>query len=324
MTRTMTVVDAGRLALAEAMRADPSVWVLGEDIGRGGVFGQYKGLQQEFGPERVLDTPISEGAIVGCAVGAALVGMRPVVEMRYADFMFCAMDELVNQAAKIRYMLGGQGRVPMVVRLPSGMWRNTAAQHSQTIESLFVHIPGLIVTAPATPQDAYDLMKAALYAGDPVVHVENKDLYLVEGPVDTAARPLPIGRARIDRPGRDATIVTFGGQLPMARRAAELSAADGVDVEVIDLRTLWPWDKGCVLESAARTGRCVVLQEAVLTASMASEVAATVADELFGRLKAPVRRLGSPRVPIPFAPPLEDQLKVTAEQVAAAVRALMR
>ena len=202
----VTYLEAGRQALAEAMAADPRVVALGEDLGRGGVFGQYKGLQQQFGPSRIIDTPISEAAIMGTAVGMALVGRKPVVEMRFSDFALCAIDELINQAAKARYMFGGQGRVPLVVREPIGMWRSSAAQHSQSLEAWYAHTPGLAVVCPATPADNYALLKAAIAAGDPVVYMEHKDLWGLEG--ELSPEPVALGRARIARAGHDVTVVT--------------------------------------------------------------------------------------------------------------------
>ncbi|HWI28157.1 MAG TPA: pyruvate dehydrogenase complex E1 component subunit beta [Stellaceae bacterium] len=320
---TLSYLDAGRLALQQEMRRDPLVWALGEDLGRGGVFGQYKGLVEEFGPQRIVDTPISEAAIMGTAVGAALVGTRPVVEMRFSDFALCAVDELVNQAAKARYMFGGQGRVPLVVREPSGMWRSSAAQHSQSLEAWYTHIPGLVVVAPATPVDNFGLLKAAIRCDDPVVYMEHKDLWAVTAEVDEAAEPLPLGRARRVRAGRDLTIVTWSGMLRQVEAAAAL-LDDRPSIEIIDLRTLYPWDQEAVCASVEKTGRLLVVHEAVQTGGFGAEIAATVAEALFGRLKAPVRRLGAPRIPVPYAPPLEAVVKIAPAQVAEAARALVR
>jgi acetoin:2,6-dichlorophenolindophenol oxidoreductase subunit beta len=319
----LSYLDAGRLALQQEMRRDPLVWALGEDLGRGGVFGQYKGLVEEFGPERILDTPISEAAIMGTAVGAALVGTRPVVEMRFSDFALCAVDELVNQAAKARYMFGGQGRVPLVVRQPSGMWRSSAAQHSQSLEAWYAHIPGLVVVTPATPADNFGLLKAAIRCDDPVVYMEHKDLWGVSGEVDETAPPLPLGKARLVRRGEDATIVTWSGMLRVVEAAADLLTGDA-SVEIIDLRTLYPWDRDAVLSSAKRTGRLLIVHEAVETGGFGAEIAASAGEALFGELKAPVRRLGAPRIPIPYAPPLEDICRVNPAQIAEAVRGLLR
>ncbi|HXY98562.1 MAG TPA: alpha-ketoacid dehydrogenase subunit beta [Stellaceae bacterium] len=318
----MSYLEAGKLALAQEMRRDPLVWTLGEDLGRGGVFGQYKGLVEEFGPERVLDTPISEAAIVGTAVGAALVGTRPVVEMRFADFALCAIDELVNQAAKARYMFGGQARVPLVVRQPSGMWRSSAAQHSQSLEAWYAHIPGLVVVAPATPVDNFGLLKAAIRCGDPVIYMEHKDLWGLTGEVDERAEPLPLGVARRVREGGDVTIVTWSGMLRQVEAAVELLAG-APSVEVIDLRTLYPWDRDGVFASVRRTRRLLVVHEAVQTGGFGAEIAASVAEELFEVLRAPVRRLGAPRIPVPYAPPLEEVCKIGAAAIAEAVRAIV-
>jgi pyruvate/2-oxoglutarate/acetoin dehydrogenase E1 component len=313
----LTYLEAGRLALAEAMRADPAVWCLGEDLGRGGVFGQYRGLQAEFGADRVCDAPISEAAIMGVGVGAAMAGTRPVVEMRFSDFGLCAMDELVNQAAKARFMFGGQARVPLVVRQPIGMWRSSAAQHSQSLEAWYAHVPGLVVTCPATPADAHALLAAAIACDDPVVHLEHKTLWAIEGELDPA--PAGIGVARIARTGADLTLVTWSATLHEALAAADTLAADGLTVEVIDLRSLWPWDRETVLASAARTGRLLVAHEAVRAGGFGAEIAATVAEEL----GIPVRRLGAPRAPIAYAPNLEDRLRVTADMIAAAARTMI-
>ena len=319
----ITYLDASRLALAEEMRRDPRVWALGEDLGRGGVFGQYRGLVDEFGPARIADTPISEATIMGAAVGAAMVGSRPVVEMRFSDFALCAVDELVNQAAKARYMFGGQGRVPLVVRQPIGMWRSSAAQHSQSLEAWYAHIPGLVVVAPATAADNYGLLKSAIRCDDPVVYMEHKDLWPAMGavPVDAEGGVVPLGKGRLVRPGSDLTIVTWSRMVDVAAAAAALP--DVPSIEVIDLRTLWPWDRAMVLDSVARTGRCLVVHEAVLAGGFGGEIAATVGEELFGRLKAPVRRLGAPRIPVPYAPVLEETSRITAAQVADAARRMV-
>lgn len=320
---TLTYLDAGRLALQQEMRRDPLVWALGEDLGRGGVFGQYKGLAEEFGPERILDTPISEAAIMGTAVGAALVGTRPVVEMRFSDFALCAVDELVNQAAKARYMFGGQGKVPLVVRQPSGMWRSSAAQHSQSLEAWYAHIPGLVVVAPATPADNFGLLKAAIRCDDPVVYMEHKDLWGVTGEVDESAAPLTLGKARTVREGSDLTIVTWSGMLRQVEAAAALLGGKP-SVEILDLRTLYPWDREAVLASAQRTGRLLVVHEAVQVGGFGAEIAATIGEALFGALKAPVRRLGAPRIPVPYAPPLEEVCKISPDEIAATARAMVR
>lgn len=320
---TMTYGEAAKNALREEMHRDPTVWALGEDLRRGGVFGQYKGLPEEFGPDRISDAPISEAAIMGVAVGAALSGTRPVVEMRFADFALCAVDELVNQAAKARYMFGGQAKVPLVVREPMGMWRSSAAQHSQSLESWYTHIPGLVVVCPSSPVDNYGLLKSAIRSDDPVVYMEHKNLWALEGEVDNND-PLPLGRRRLLRAGDDLTILSWSATVHEAVAAAATLEKEGASVEVIDLRTLWPWDKERVFDSVKKTGRLIVAHESVQAGGFGAEIAATVSDVLFRDLKAPVKRIGAPRVPIAYAPPLEDTVRVTATKIAETARGLMK
>jgi acetoin:2,6-dichlorophenolindophenol oxidoreductase subunit beta len=314
----MTYAQAAVLALQHEMEADASVVVLGEDVGRGGIFGQYRGLQERFGAQRVIDTPISEAAILGAGVGMALAGLRPVVEMRVVDFALCAMDEIANQGAKNRFMFGGQGRVPMVVRMPIGIWDSSAAQHSQSLESWFAHLPGLVVVCPGTPQDNYSMLRAALASGDPVVYMEHKTLWGVQGEVDPG-EAVELGRARIVRPGRDLTIVSWSRQLQVCDQACEALAAEGVQAELIDLRSIWPWDREAVLASCARTGRLLVVHEAVQPAGFGAEIAATAAEVTGCR----VRRLGAPRIPVGYAPVLEAQSRVSASDIAASARGLL-
>ena len=314
----MTYAEAAAHALAAEMETDANVVVVGEDVGRGGIFGQYKGLQQRFGAARVIDTPISESTIMGAAVGMALAGLRPVVELRVADFAMCAMDEIVNQAGKNRFMFGGQGRVPMVVRMPIGIWDASAAQHSQSLESWFAHLPGVVVVCPATPQDNYSLLRAALACGDPVVYMEHKTLWGVRGEVDEA-EPAAIGSARVVRTGNALTLVSWSRQLEVCEQACTRLAAQGVEAELIDLRSLWPWDRDNVLASCARTGRLLVVHEAVQAAGFGAEIAASAA-EVTG---CKVRRLGAPRIPVGYSPPLEAQSRIDADAVAAAARALV-
>jgi acetoin:2,6-dichlorophenolindophenol oxidoreductase subunit beta len=314
--------QAGVLALQEAMEADPRVVALGEDLGRGGIFGQYRGLQQRFGSARVIDTPISEANIMGAAVGMALAGLRPVVEMRVVDFALCAMDEIVNQAAKNRYMFGGQGRVPLVARLPIGIWSASAAQHSQSLEAWFAHLPGLVVATPATPQDSYSLLKAALACGDPVIHMEHKELWGESGPVDTApnsALALPIGQARTLQAGNDLTLVTWSRGVGIAQQALARPELAGASIEFIDLRTLWPWDQAAVHASAARTGRLLVVHEAVQVAGFGAEVAASTAEATGCR----VARLGAPRIPVGYADVLEQQARLQPAAIAQALLKLL-
>jgi len=272
----MTYADAAASALRAAMANDPRVVVLGEDVGRGGIFQQYKGLQAEFGTQRVIDTPISESTIAGAGVGMALAGLRPVVELRLIDFALCAMDEIVNQAAKNRYMFGGQGRVPLVLRMPIGFWASSAAQHSQSLEAWFAHLPGVVVMCPATPQDNHDMLTQALASEDPVIYMEHKELWGLSGPVDEAAVLAP-DQARVLRRGRDLTIVSWSSAVHLAVQGAVRLEEQGVSASVIDLRSLWPWDSETVLGDCARTGRLLVVHEAVQVAGFGAEVAATAA-----------------------------------------------
>jgi len=310
--------EAAALAVQREMEADPRVVVLGEDVGRGGIFGQYAGLQQRFGAERVIDTPISEAAIMGAGVGMALAGLKPVVEMRVVDFALCGMDELVNQAAKNRFMFGGQGRVPLVARLPGGIWDASAAQHSQSLEAWFAHLPGVVVVSPSTPQDNHSLLRAALRCGDPVVYIEHKTLWGARGPVDETLQ-VPLGRAARLHEGDALTLVSWSRQVQVCAQACEALAAEGIAVDLIDLRTLWPWDRETVLASCARTGRLLVAHEAVQAAGFGAEIAATAAEATGCR----IARLGAPRIPVGYAPVLEAQARVGAEAIAAAARRLL-
>ena len=315
---TMTYAQAAARALGDAMRRDPRVVCLGEDLGRGGIFLQYRGLVEEFGAQRVIDTPISESTIMGAAVGMALAGLVPVAEMRVVDFALCAMDEIVNQAAKNRYMFGGQGRVPLVARMPIGIWSSSAAQHSQSLEAWFAHMPGLVVACPSTPQDNYSMLAAALECGDPVVYMEHKELWGASGPVDTSRRE-PLGKARVLREGTDVTIVSWSRAAGAALEAAQALAGRGVSAEVIDLRTIWPWDRDAVLASAARTGRLLVAHEAIQAGGFGAEIAASAAEAVGCK----VRRLGAPRVPVGYAPTLVVQARVSADAIAAAAAGML-
>ena len=322
--KQITYAQAAALALSESMEADTNVVALGEDLGRGGVFGQYRDLENQplvkrFGANRVIDTPISEAAIVGASVGMALSGLRPVVELRVVDFALCAIDEIVNQAAKNRFMFGGQGRVPVVLRMPIGLWNSSAAQHSQSLEAWFAHIPGLTVVTPATPADNYSLLHAALDSGDPVIYMEHKELWGSTGEVQLGSR-VALGKARIARTGNDLTIVSWSRQALIAEEAAATLAAEGIQAEVIDLRTLWPWDREAVLNSAARTGHVLVTHEAVQVAGFGAEIAATVAEHTGARVK----RLGAPRIPVGYAPVLENESRLGAAKVVAAAHELLK
>lgn len=314
----MTYAEAAALAVAHEMEADANVVVIGEDVGRGGIFGQYKGLQARFGGDRVIDTPISEAAILGAGVGMALAGLRPVVEMRVVDFALCGMDEIVNQAAKNRFMFGGQGRVPMVVRMPIGIWDSSAAQHSQSLESWFAHLPGVVVVCPATPQDNYSMLRAALASGDPVVYMEHKTLWGLSGEVNTDEVAV-LGQARTMRAGNRLTLVSWSRQVQVCAEACEELAKEGIDVELIDLRSIWPWDREAVLASCRKTGHLLVVHEAVQAAGFGAEIAATVA-EVTG---CKVQRLGAPRIPVGYAPVLEAQSRIAAADIAAAARRLL-
>lgn len=311
----MSFADATRQALALEMRRDPTIWVLGEDVAYGGIFGQYKGLADEFGSRRLVSTPISEATIMGAGLGAALVGTRPVIEMRIADFALSAIDELVNQIAKVRYMFGGQATPGLVVRMPHGMWRHSAAQHSQNLEAWFAHVPGLVVLAPGTAADAAGLLRAALRCGDPVVLFEPKNLWTAVEAVPDDLPPVPIGAARRAREGDDATLVTWSAAVPICARACDLAAERGVRVDMVDLRSLWPWDEAMVAASLRRTGRLLVAHEAVVPGGFGAEIVARMLEILGPSALRAVARVGVPRAPIPFAPPLEAALALTPERV---------
>ncbi len=318
MVLNLAYSQAAVLAVEHAMQADPRVVVLGEDVGRGGIFGQYKGLLERFGADRIIDTPISEATIMGAGVGMALAGLRPVVEMRVVDFALCATDEIVNQAAKNRFMFGGQGRVPLVARMPIGIWSASAAQHSQSLEAWFAHMPGLVVCCPATAQDNYAMLRAAMDCGDPVVYMEHKELWGREGAVDPG-RAVVLGQADTVRAGSDLTIVSWSRMRHVAEEAAAVLAADGLSAEVIDLRTIWPWDREAVMASCARTRRLLVVHEAVQVAGFGAEIAASVAEELGIRVK----RLGAPRIPVGYAASLEAMSRIDSAAIVKAARVLV-
>ncbi len=323
--REINFAEATREAMQEEMRRDPAVFVMGEDIARqGGIFGQFKGMTEEFGPDRVLDTPISEAAIVGSALGAALTGMRPVVDIHFGDFMTCSMDELVNQVCKIRYMSGGQATVPLVIRAPDGIARQVAAQHSQSLEALFFHTPGMKIVAPSNPADAKGLLKSAIREDDPVLYCEHKSLYVVKGPVpDDEDYLVPLGQAAVPREGRHATVVSYSLTLTKCLKAAELLAEEGIDVEVIDLRTLLPMDLETVYRSVKKTKRLLVAHEACRRGGIGAEIAATVSEELYDWLDGPVMRVGARNVPVPFSAPLERHVIPQVEDIVDGVRRLL-
>lgn len=319
----MRYVQAVAQALRDSLQADDHVVLFGEDIANaGGSFKATRGLLESFGPERVRDTPISEATIASAAVGAALSGLKPVVEIMFMDFVTLAMDALVNQAAKARFMFGGQGSVPLVLRTPHGGGLNAGPQHSQCLEAWLAHVPGLKVVVPADPQDAYSLLRAAIADPDPVVFVEHKGLYARRGQVDTAVSAR-IGEARIVRPGRDLTLVSYGATVATCLQAAQTLAAEGVEAEVIDLRSIQPWDRQTVLASLARTHRAVVVHEAVQAFGVGAEIVATLADEGFDELDAPLLRVAAPFMPVPFATSLEQAYAVSSEAVIAAARKIL-
>jgi acetoin:2,6-dichlorophenolindophenol oxidoreductase subunit beta len=317
-----TYLQAITTTLAEAMRADPRVLVLGEDVAEGGPWGATAGLVDEFGPERVRNTPISEAAICGVAIGLAQSGLRPVVEIMFVDFLTLALDQLVNQAAKAHFMSGGQLRVPLVLRTQGGAGQRGGAQHSQSLEAWLAHVPGLKVAMPSTAADARDLLSAAIADPNPVVLVENKTLYFRREDV-REAEPAGLGRARVVRPGRDATVVALSRLVPEALAAADELAADGIEVEVVDPRTLVPLDLDTIVGSVARTHRLVIAHEAVRSGGFGAELAAEAQAAALDELDAPIGRVGAPFTPVPFSPPLEDSYLPGRADVVAAVRAVV-
>jgi 2-oxoisovalerate dehydrogenase E1 component len=324
--REITYAEALREAMSQALEADPHVFLIGEDIGvYGGAFGVTQGLIERFGPERVRDTPISENNIAGAAVGAAITGLHPVAEIQFMDFVTLAMEQTVLQGAKIRYMFGGRAHVGMVLRLPGGCGTGAAAQHSESLESWFVNVPGLKVVAPSTPYDAKGLLLAAIADNNPVMFVEHKLLYRTRGLVPEEPYVVPLGQAEIKRPGQHLTVVTAGITLPRALEAAQQLAEDGIELEVIDLRTLKPYDAKTVTESVKRTGRMLIAHEAPLIGGFGAEIAAMIAQgEAFAYLEAPILRLGGADVPIPYNRTLERATVPQAEDIAQAAQTLMR
>ncbi len=302
---------------------DERVFVLGEDVAEGGPWGATAGLAEEFGPERVRNTPISEAAIAGVAIGAAQSGLKPVVEIMFIDFLTLALDQLVNQAAKAHFMSGGQLTVPMVVRTQGGAGQRGAAQHSQSLESWLAHVPGLKVAMPSTAADMAGLLISAIADPNPVVLIENKTLYFRRDELPENPEPVPLGEARIVRPGRDVTVVALSRLVHEAVEAAEELAADGIEVEVIDPRTLVPLDLDTILESVARTHRLIVVHEAVRSGGFGAEIAARVYEAAFDQLDAPIERMGAAFAPIPFSPPLEDEYLRNKDDIAYVVRSML-
>ncbi|MDI6690757.1 MAG: alpha-ketoacid dehydrogenase subunit beta [Candidatus Bathyarchaeota archaeon] len=320
--RKIAYREALREALREEMRRDPTVFLLGEDIGKywGGAFKVTEGLAEEFGEERVRDTPISESAIIGVGVGAAITGMRPVAEIMFGDLTALAMDQIANQAAKIRYMFGGQVKCPLVIRTPFGAGVNIAAHHSQSLEAWFMHVPGLYVAVPSTPYDAKGLLKSAIRGNNPVIFCEHKLLYPVEGEVPEEQYTVPFGVADIKREGEDATIVATLYMVHKALEAAKTLEKEGVSVEVVDPRTLTPLDKQTIINSVKKTGRIVIVSEDCKTAGVSAEIAAIIAEEAIDYLDAPIKRVAEPDTPIPFSPPLEQYVIPDEKAIIKAVK----
>jgi len=317
--------EALRAALQEEMERDETVFCVGEGIGeRGGSYKVTEGLLAQFGPSRVMDTPLSEAGFVGLGTGAAIAGRRPVVEMLFIDFLGLAMDQVVNQAAKYRFMSGGEGRVPLVIRTQGGAGNSLAGQHSQSLEAFYCHVPGLKVVMPSTPRDAKGLLKAAIRDDDPVVFIEHKLLYMTEGDVPNEEYVIPLGEAEIKRPGSNVTLVSWSHMVLKSLQAADELAAEGISTEVIDLRTLVPMDIACVLDSVRRTGRLVIAQEAIKRGGVASDVAATVVEQAFDSLRAPIVRVAGRNTTIPFSLALEKAAVPQVGDIVAAVRSLMR
>jgi pyruvate/2-oxoglutarate/acetoin dehydrogenase E1 component len=320
--RKITYREALREALREEMQRDSTVFLLGEDIGRywGGAFKVTEGLAEEFGDERVRDTPISESAIIGTAVGAAITGMRPVAEIMFGDLTALAMDQIANQAAKIRYMFGGQASCPLVIRTPFGAGVNIASHHSQSLEAWFMHVPGLYVAVPSTPYDAKGLLKTAIRGNNPVFFCEHKLLYPVEDEVPEEEYTIPFGAADIKREGADVTILATLYMVHKALNAAKQLEKEGVDAEVVDPRTLTPLDKQAIIRSVKKTGRLVIVSEDCKTAGVSAEIAAMVAEEAVDYLDAPIKRVAEPDTPIPFSPPLEQYVIPDEKAIMKAVK----
>jgi pyruvate dehydrogenase E1 component beta subunit len=322
-TRELTFAQAVREALAEEMRRDSRVCIFGEDVAEAGTpFKVLSGLVEEFGAERVMDTPISEAGFTGMGVGAAMTGLRPVVDIMFGDFLTLTMDQMVNQAAKVHYMSGGTWKVPMVLRTTLGATRRSAAQHSQSLHAWLSHVPGLKVVMPSTPYDAKGLLKTAIRDENPVVFFEDKMMYKLKGPVPEEEYTIPLGVADVKRKGEDITIVATSSMVQVALGAAELLEKIGVSAEVIDPRTTWPLDEKTLIESAKKTSRAMVVDEGYGRYGVTGEIASVIAEGAFYNLEAPVKRMGAMHVPIPFSPPLEDVTVPTQQTVFEVARAL--
>lgn len=322
--KEMFFSEAIGAAIRNEMLRDESVYILGEDVGiYGGSFGVTTGLYDEFGEERVKDTPISEMAIMGSSAGAAVTGMRPIAEIMYNDFLGCCMDQLMNQAAKFRYMYGGRVKVPMTVRCACGGYVTGAAQHSQSIEGMIAHIPGLKVVYPSNPQDAKGLLISAIRDDNPVVFLEHQTLYGVKGEVTDDFEPIPLGKGRIVREGTDVTVVATGVQVGKAMEAAEQLAAKGVSIEVIDPRCLYPLDKELIYHSVTKTGKVVIITEECKRGAWSGELAARIAEDRFESLKKPIVRVGALDTPVPFSQPLEDYMLPQTEYIVKAIKTVL-
>ncbi len=321
--RILTASAALAEALHEEMQRDETIFILGEDlVSHAGIFGQFEGIPEKF-PGRIIDTPISEACIAGCGVGAALTGMRPIVDFHFSDFVTCGMDELVNQAAKIRYMFGGQAKIPMVVWCPDGAGIRAAAQHSQSLEAWFVHTPGLKVVVPSEPGDVKGLIKAAIRDDNPVMFFQHKKLFAKEGHVPKDDHIIPLGRAAVKKEGKDVTLLCYGAGFYLCKEAAEILNKDQIEAEIIDLRTLKPLDMETIAASITKTHRAVIVHEACVTGGFGAELAAQIQDRLFHELKAPIKRVGARDVPIPFSPPLEDFVLPNIDDVVTAAHRVM-
>jgi pyruvate dehydrogenase E1 component beta subunit len=321
----MTYREACRQAIRHALIEDPRTFVMGEDVGLyGGCYAVTKGLLEEFGPDRVRDTPLAESAFVGACIGAAIAGMRPIAEIMTCNFSLLALDQIMNNAATIPHMSGGQFAVPLVIRMATGAGRQLAAQHSHSLEGWYAHIPGLKVLVPGTIEDARFMLKAALADPNPVLIFEHIMLYNVEGTLDPSVEAVDIDTARIRRPGRDVSVLSYGNSLPKALEAAETLAGEGIEAEVVDLRVLRPLDNATIFESVTRTRRCVIVDEGWKSGSISAEIAARLSDELFFELDAPIRRICSREVPIPYAAHMEEAALPQTAEIVGTARSLVK
>jgi pyruvate dehydrogenase E1 component beta subunit len=322
--KQLNIIQAINLALNDAMEADPKVLILGEEVGdrqEGGVMGVTKGLSTKYGEDRVKSTPISETAIIGAAIGASIGGYRPVAEIMLMNFITVPMDMIVNHAAKLRFMSGGQTSVPIVIRTMTGVGFSTGGQHSDYLEAWFAHTAGIKVVAPSNPDDAYGLMRSAIEDNDPVLFIENLPTYWTPGPV--TCQHVPIGKAKVSLEGKDVTVIAHSKMVTEALTAAKTLEADGISVEIVDLRTISPWDRATVLASVEKTGRAIVVHEAVKQFGIGAEIASVINEDLWGKLQAPVRRLGGAFSAVPFSKPLETAFAPTAPVIATAIREIM-